>query len=493
VDGPGGRSREGGRRGAPSAAVFIGQVPAGFRIIYSLTGLKKKARDGQNRGREKHVTKDRVNIGLVGFGTVGSGLVSILLDPQNELAKKLGFELRLARIVDRDITRDRGIAVPDGLLTTDLSTVLEDPAIDIVVELVGGTDFAKDLILRAVRAGKHVVTANKALLAADGQAVFDAAAAAGVEVGFEASVAGGIPIIKVLKEGLVGNRISSIYGIINGTANYILSKMTAEGAPFPEVLAEAQRLGYAEADPTFDVDGVDAAHKLAILASIAFGIPGSYDDLYVEGIRRITPLDIRFASEFGYKIKLLAIAKRDGGQVELRVHPTMLPEDQMIAKVEGVFNALYVEGDAVGPTLYYGRGAGDRPTGSAVLADIVDIARNLRTGAPNRVSPFGRPLDEPLEVKPMKDVRCSYYFRFSAHDRPGVLSKIAGIFGRHDISIASVIQKGRKEGGSVPLVILTHEASEENVSRAMADIRTLSVVDEGTLMIRVETSEGGDA
>ncbi len=431
-----------------------------------------------------------VNIGIVGFGTVGSGLVSILLDPKSELSKKLGFDLRIKRIADKDTTRDRGITLPPGLLTHDVSTIVEDPEIDIVVELVGGTTFAKDIILKAIKAGKQVVTANKALLALEGNEVFEAAGKMGVDVGFEASVAGGIPIIKVMKEGLVANRIQSVYGIINGTANFILSKMTEEGASFNDVLAEAQRLGYAEADPTFDVEGVDSAHKLAILASLAFGIPLSYHSQYVEGISRITPLDIAFASEFGYKIKLLGIAKSDGHEVELRVHPTMLPRDQMLAKVDGVFNALYIESDAVGPTMYYGRGAGARPTGSAVLADIVDIARNLRHGITARVPAFGRPANEPFKVRKMSDVTSCYYFRFSVHDKPGVLSKISGVLGQHDISIESVIQKGRKEGGSVPLVILTHEAVEHNVKTALEEIRRLSVVEADAMMIRVEGANG---
>ncbi len=433
--------------------------------------------------------KNIINVALVGFGTVGSGLVSIMLDPASELSKKLGFNLRLAKIVDKDIVRDRGITLPEGILTTDVSDVVQNPDIDILVELVGGTGFAKDLTIAAIKAGKHVVTANKALLALEGSDIFTAAEQAGVEVGFEASVAGGIPIIKVMKEGLVGNRIFSVYGIINGTANYILSKMTSEGVSFSDVLSEAQKFGYAEADPTFDVEGVDSAHKLAILASLAFGIPLSYDQLYTEGISKITPLDIAFASEFGYRIKLLAIAKSDGQQVELRVHPTMLPKTQMLAKVDGVYNALYVEGDAVGATMYYGRGAGDRPTGSAVLADIVDIARNIRSDAVNRVPAFGRPADEALPVKKMNDVSSRYYFRFSVHDKPGVLSKIAGVLGEHNISIESVIQKGRKEGGSVPLVILTHEALEDNVLKAMSEISSLQVVDEGAIMIRVEAGE----
>ncbi|MBI5142827.1 MAG: homoserine dehydrogenase [Nitrospirae bacterium] len=436
------------------------------------------------------MAKDTINVGLVGFGTVGSGLASIMLDPSSELDKKLGFSMKLAKIVDKDITTDRGVKIPDGILTNDLSEVLDDPAIDIVVELVGGTGFAGDLIMRAINAGKHVVSANKALLAHKGGEIFAAASARGVEVGFEASVAGGIPIIKVMKEGLVANRILSVYGIINGTANYILSRMTTECAPFGDVLADAQKLGYAEADPTFDIEGIDAAHKLTILGSLAFGIPLAFDKVYTEGITKITPVDIAFASEFGYRIKLLGIAKSDGSEVELRVHPTMIPEGQMLAKVDGVFNALYVDGDAVGATMYYGRGAGSRPTGSAVLADIVDIARNIRGGAVGRVPAFGRPIDEPLPVKDMQRVKSSYYFRFSVQDRPGVLSKIAGILGNNSISIESVIQKGRKEGGSVPLVILTHEAVEENVTRALAEINALESVDPGAVMIRVEGAEG---
>jgi homoserine dehydrogenase len=304
-------------------------------------------------------------------------------------------------------------------------------------------------------------------------------------LGFEASVAGGIPIIKVVREGLVGNRFLSIYGIINGTSNYILTRMTAEGLSFKEALSEAQRLGYAEADPTLDVEGIDATHKLTILASLAFGIPLSYKSIYREGITGITPLDINFAKELGYRIKLLAIAKLTDGGLELRVHPTMVPEEYLISKVDGVFNAVYVEGDAVGPTLYYGRGAGDMPTGSAVVSDIVDIAKRLSSPEPVRMAePYGNTI-----LKDMGEIVSMYYFRFTALDRPGVLSKISGILGEHNISIASVIQKGRRVGGAVPLVILTHMAKEKDVLKALSEIDRLSVVADRSFFLRVEGRE----
>ncbi len=308
-----------------------------------------------------------------------------------------------------------------------------------------------------------------------------------MRLGLEASVAGGIPIIKVLREGLVANRILSVYGIINGTANYILTKMTDEGVEFKTVLKEAKRLGYAEADPTFDVEGQDSAHKLAILASLAFGIPLSYGKVYREGITKITPLDIDFARELGFKIKLLAIAKASDGGVELRVHPTMVPHDHLISKVDGVFNAVYVRGDAVGETLYYGRGAGDMPTGSAVVGDIADIARGIVGGAKRPALPF---VGKRLKIRKIDDISSMYYFRFTVLDRPGVLSKISGILGKNQISIASVIQKGRKAGGAVPVVILTHAAREREVRRSVREIDKLPVVAEPTFFIRVEGADG---
>ncbi len=429
-----------------------------------------------------------INIGIIGFGTVGTGTASILLKNRDLLKQRTGIDINLRKIADLDIKRDRGIKLPKGILTTKADELFNDPKIHIIVELIGGTTIAKEMILRAIRAGKHVVTANKALLATHGIEIFKAAEKAGVEVGFEAAVAGGIPIIKVLREGLVANRIKAVYGIINGTTNYILSKMSAEKAQFSDVLKEAQRLGYAEADPTYDIEGIDSAHKLAILASIAFGRQFTIKDVYREGISWIAPSDIEFARELGCKLKLLGIAKETNGQVELRVHPTMVPENLLISKVDGVFNAVYVEGDAVGSTLYYGRGAGDLPTGSAVVSDIVDIARDITSNSVGRLRAFATS-EKPMPLMKMEDVMSMYYFRFSAIDKPGVLSKISGILGKHNISIASVIQKDRMEGKAVPLVVLTHLAKEKGVVSAMKEINKLKIVAGKTVFIRVEGKE----
>jgi homoserine dehydrogenase len=426
-----------------------------------------------------------INIGIIGFGTVGTGTVRLLLENKDILKERLGFEINLRRVAVRDILRKRGIKVPKGVLTTDVDSLLNDPQIDIVVELIGGIDTAKDYILKAVRNGKHVVTANKALLAIKGNEIFTAAQKAGVEIGFEAAVAGGIPIIKVIREGLVANKIKAVYGIINGTSNYILTKMTEENVEFSDALKEAQDLGYAEADPTLDIEGIDSAHKLAILASISYSIPVPYKNIYTEGISHLSTQDIAFASELGYKVKLLAIAKESDKGIELRVHPTMLPKDYLISKVEGPFNAVYVEGDATGSTLYYGRGAGDMPTGSAVVSDIVDIARDIRKNAIGRVPVITR-TGRDIRIKKIDDVISMYYFRFSALDRPGVLSKISGILGNYNISIASVIQKGRRIGEAVPLVVLTHEAKEKDVRQAIKEIDRLAVVMDKTVFMRVE-------
>ena len=429
-----------------------------------------------------------INIGIIGFGTVGTGTASILLKNRDLLKQRTGIDINLKKIADLDITRDRGIKVPKGILTKNAEELFADPDMHIIVELIGGTTIAKDIILKAIRSKKHVVTANKALLATHGIEIFRAAEKAGVEVGFEASVAGGIPIIKVLREGLVANRIKAVYGIINGTTNYILTKMSSEKAEFSEVLKEAQKLGYAEADPTYDIEGIDSAHKLAILASLAFGTQYTIRDVYRQGISWISPMDIDFARELGYKVKLLGITKETNGSIELRVHPTMVPEDFLISKVDGVFNAVYVEGDAVGSTLYYGRGAGDLPTGSAVVSDIVDIARNITTGSVGRIPAFPK-AQKPMPLMKMDDVMSMYYFRFSAIDKPGVLSKISGILGKHNISIASVIQKDRHEGKAVPLVVLTHRAREKDVVSAMKTINRLPIVAGKTMFIRVEGKE----
>jgi len=432
--------------------------------------------------------KDRINIGIIGFGTVGTGVVKILQKSSDLIERRLGVPIRIKAIADIDTGRFRGVKIEDGTFTTDPLEVIEDREIRIVVELIGGIETAKTLILKAIERGKDVVTANKALLALYGEEIYKAAEGNNVEIGFEGAVGGGIPIIRALKEGLVANRIESIYGIINGTSNYILTKMTEEGKGFSEALREAQAKGYAEADPTLDVEGTDSAHKLVILATLAFGTPVRIYDIYTEGISRITPLDINFAREFGYKIKLLAIAKMVDDEIELRVHPTMIPEEYLISKVDGVFNAIYVVGDALGSSMFYGRGAGQMPTASAVLSDIIEISRNAIKGCKRRVPAFAFQPDKRrrLEVKKMEEVISRYYLRFSALDRPGVLSRIAGVLGAHNISISSVIQKGRKEGEAVPVVMMTHEAKERDVRDALSEIDLLPVVDSKTVFIRVE-------
>jgi len=430
-----------------------------------------------------------INVGIIGFGTVGTGTAKILLENNVVIEEKTGLQINLQSIADLDTERDRGVKIPEGILTREVSDVIDNPDIHIVVELMGGIQPAKDFILRALNNGKHVVTANKALLATEGKEIFEAAEKNSVSVGLEAAVAGGIPIIKVLKEGLVANRILSIYGIINGTSNYILTKMTEDGIDFSDALKEARSLGYAEADPTLDIEGFDTAHKLTIISSLAFGIPLSYEKIYIEGITRLTLQDIEFAGELGYKIKLLAITKSVNGEVELRVHPTMIPENYLISRVDGVLNAVYVMGDAVGETLYYGRGAGDMPTGSAVVSDIVDIAGDIRN---NGVSSLGTDFigkRSDLKIKAIGDIESMYYFRFTALDRPGVLSRISGILGDYNIGIAAVIQKGRRAGAAVPLVVLTHKARERDVQKALQEIDRLDVVADRTAFIRVEGEE----
>ncbi len=429
-----------------------------------------------------------INVGIIGLGTVGTGTARILLKHRKLIRERSGVHLNLKKIADLNITDDRGLKLPKNTLTKNAEELLNDPDIQVIVELIGGTKTAKEYVLRAIKNGKHVVTANKALLATHGVELYSAAAKAAVEIGFEASVGGGIPIIKVLREGLVANRIKAVYGIINGTTNYILTRMTNEKAEFGSVLKEAQKLGYAEADPTFDIEGIDSAHKLAILASLAYGTQFTVKDVFTEGISWLSPMDITFAGELGYKIKLLAIAKETGGRVELRVHPTMVPEEYLISKVDGVYNAVYVEGDAVGSTLYYGRGAGDMPTGSAVVSDIVDIAKRIKNNL-TVTSDAGKTVRQPKRLLKMDDVESMYYFRFSAIDKPGVLSKISGILGKNNISIASVIQKGRHAGKAVPLVILTHMAKEKNVQNAVREINSLSIVARKTAIIRVEGKE----
>ncbi len=430
-----------------------------------------------------------ISVGIIGFGTVGAGTVEVLVKNKELIKKRLGEEIRIKKIADLDLERDRGVPIDKSILTKDAMEVIEDPDIHIVVELIGGTTTAKDLIISAMQRGKHVVTANKALLAEYGKQIYESARRYGVCLGFEASVAGGIPIIGVLKNGLSANRITSILGILNGTSNYILTRMKKEGLTYKEVVSEAVQLGIAEDPPTLDVDGTDAAHKLAIMVALVVGCPINYKDIYKEGITEITPDDIRFSDEFGYTIKLLAIARHHGSCVEARVHPAMIPKESMLANVDGVFNAIYVEGDFVGPNLYYGLGAGRKPTGSAVASDIISLARHIITGQNHIIPPLGfscAPDDEP-RIQPIEDLRSRYYFRVSAVDRPGVLSSISGILGKYGISIESVIQKGRrkKENDSVPIVMLTHEAVERDVRKAISEINKLSVVKDKTVVIRV--------
>jgi homoserine dehydrogenase len=431
----------------------------------------------------------KIHIGLLGFGTVGSGTVKILLENRDVIESRLGARLELKWIADLDVETDRGVTVDGRTLTTDAEMVVNDPDVDIVVELIGGYDPAKSFILKAVENGKQIVTANKALLAAHGDEIFSAASKNGVEVGFEASVGGGIPLIRSIKEGLVANRMKMLFGILNGTANYILSKMTDDGSPFGEVLKEAQALGYAEADPTFDVEGIDAAHKLTILLAIAYGVPIDFEAVYTEGISKIAPLDIKFIKEFGYRIKLLAISKDDGEAIEARVHPTLIPADSMLANVGEAYNALYIKGDAVGNVMLYGPGAGMMPTGSAVVSDLVDVARNLLNGAIGRVPSLGyQPASlRARRIRSIEELDAQYYFRFSVEDSPGVLSKISGILGNHQISIKSVHQKGRDLVGAVPIVMITHEAKEAAVKVALSEIDRLDVVKEETVLIRIES------
>ncbi len=430
----------------------------------------------------------RIQIGLLGCGTVGTGVAKLLIENKDLLTARVGADLNLKWVADIDIETDRGIQFPEGVLTTDAQKLLTDPDIDMVIEMIGGDGIAKDFMLQAINNGKHIVTANKALLAAHGNELFAAAARNGVDLAFEASVGGCMPTIKSVRESLVANHIKSMTGILNGTCNYILSKIEDDGVSFQEALAEAQRQGYAEADPTLDVEGTDTAHKIAILAALAYGMEINLKDVYTEGISRITPLDIEFAGQFGYRIKLLAISKFQNQRVEARVHPTMMPFKNLLTSINGTVNAITISGDAVGDILLYGRGAGMMPTASAVVSDIVDIARNILSGTVRRIPPlsYQRESIRKIPVLPMDDLVTHYYFRFAALDHPGVLSTISGILGKYNISLQSVHQKGRKTNGSVPLVMLTHRAKEVDVKRALAEISDLNVVSDEPVLIRIE-------
>jgi homoserine dehydrogenase len=432
-----------------------------------------------------------INIGLLGCGTVGTGVAKLLIDNKELLTARVGAYLNLKWVADIDTETDRGIRFPDGVFINDAQKVVSDPEIDIVIEMIGGEDIAKDFILKAIENGKHIVTANKALLAGHGNELFAAAAQKNVDLAFEASVGGCMPIIKSIKESLVANHIHAMTGILNGTCNYILSKIADEGITFQEALAEAQKQGYAEADPTLDVGGFDTAHKIAILTALAYGMEINLKDVYVEGISRITPLDIEFAEQFGYRIKLLAISKFENDRVEARVHPTMIPSDNLLASIKGTVNAITVSADAVGDMLLYGHGAGMMPTASAVLSDVVDIARNLLSGTVRRVPglSYQRENIRKIPILPIDDLVTHYYFRFSALDRPGVLSTISGIIGKYGISLQSVHQKGRKMNGAVPVVMLSHLAKEADVKCALNEINALDVVSSEAVLIRIENEE----
>lgn len=429
-----------------------------------------------------------IKIGLLGFGTVGTGVVKLLTGNRLLIEEKLGARLILKRVADLDITTDRGVALPAGVLTNDADEVLADPEIAVVIELIGGYEPARRFVLKAIENGKHVVTANKALLALHGPEIYAAAAAKGVEVLFEAAVGGGIPVLSAIKGNLAANNFATVLGILNGTCNYILTRMTHEGADFADVLKTAQELGYAEADPTFDIEGTDTAHKLSLLLSLCFGTRIEFKDIHTEGITSISALDINFAREFGYKIKLLAIGKRDGARIEARVHPTMVPVNYPLADVDGAFNAIRLTGDFVGSVMLYGRGAGMEPTASAIVGDVIDAARNLVAGIGRRCAPLGY-LDDhmkSLAIKPMGEITSKYYLRFSVLDKPGVLAKIAGALGKSNISIESMIQTARKAGEPVPIVIMTHEAREMDIRKALVEIDGFDLITEKSNLIRIE-------
>jgi homoserine dehydrogenase len=429
-----------------------------------------------------------INVGLLGLGTVGGGTLTVLRRNAQEISRRAGREIRVVRAAVRNLDKAKALA-GDLPLTTNPFEVVDDPSIDIVVELIGGLEPARELVLRAIANGKHVVTANKHLVAKYGNEIFAAAQAKGVMVAFEAAVAGGIPIIKALREGLTANRIEWLAGIINGTSNFILTEMRDKGAAFEDVLKQAQDLGYAEADPTFDIEGIDAAHKLTILSAIAFGIPMQFDRAYTEGISKLTREDVKYAEELGYRIKLLGIARRAENGIELRVHPTLIPERRLIANVDGAMNAVLVKGDAVGPTLYYGAGAGAEPTASAVVADLVDVTR-LHTADPHhRVPHLAFQPDQLADtpILPMDEVRTAYYLRLRAYDRPGVLADITRILADSEISIDAMVQKEPAEGEEqVDIILLTHITVEKNINAAIAKIEALDAVAGKVMRIRLE-------
>ncbi|MEQ1775689.1 MAG: homoserine dehydrogenase [Burkholderiales bacterium] len=430
-----------------------------------------------------------INVGLLGIGTVGGGTFTVLERNSEEISRRAGRAIAITVVADKDLTRANSIVNGRAKVIDDALKVVTDPNIDIVVELIGGTGIAKDLVLKAIANGKHVVTANKALLAKHGNEIFAAAQKQGVMVAFEAAVAGGVPIIKSLREGLAANRIEWIAGIINGTSNFILSEMREKGASFDDVLKQAQKLGYAEADPTFDIEGIDAAHKLTIMAAIGFGIPMQFEAAYTEGISKLTREDIQYAEELGYRIKLLGITKRKANGIELRVHPTLIPTKRLIANVEGVMNAILVKGDAVGQTMYYGAGAGAEPTASAVVADLIDVARTMTADPEHRVPHLAFQPDRlsDIAILPMGEVETSYYLRLRVQDKPGVLADITRVLADLGISIDAMVQKEPHEGEvQVTIIMLTHRTIEKNVNAAISKIEALPVVAGKVTRIRLE-------
>ena len=432
---------------------------------------------------------DSIKVGLLGLGVVGGGTWKVLRRNAQEIARRAGQTIEVTRIAVRDVEKARALVGSTIQVDADPFGLVRDPSIDIVVELMGGDTLARELVLEAIAQGKHVVTANKALLAKHGTEIFAAASAKGVVVAFEAAVAGGIPIIKAIREGLTANRIEWVAGIINGTTNFILSEMRSRGLPFATVLAEAQKLGYAEADPTFDIEGVDAAHKLTLLASLAFGIPVQFDRAYIEGISKLSADDIKLAERLGYRIKLLGITKRRPEGVELRVHPALVPAKSMLANVEGAMNAVLVRGDAVGQTLYYGKGAGEEPTASAVVADLVDVTRLLTADPEHRVPHLAFQPDamSDIPILSIDDVITSYYLRLTVADQPGVLADIARVFANSGISIGSMIQQPSDLDASADLVFLTHEAVERDVNVAIKQIEALPFVRSSVTRLRMES------
>ena len=451
---------------------------------------KKFGAQGAPEGRDTGMYPVKpVKIGILGLGTVGCGTVSVLSRNAQEIMRRAGREIRIAQASARDLKKKRSCPMDGIVLVQDPAEIVHNPEIDVVIELIGGYEPARELVLAAIAGGKHVVTANKALIALHGNEIFAQAQKKGVMVAFEAAVAGGIPIIKAVREGLAGNRIEWMAGIINGTCNFILSEMRDKGSDFADVLKEAQRLGYAETDPTFDVEGTDAAHKLTILAAIAFGIPLKFKQVYTEGITKLTRMDVQYAEELGYRLKLLGIARRTNGGVELRVHPTLIPKRRLIANVDGAMNAVLVKGDAVGPTLFYGAGAGAEPTASAVVADLVDVVRTLTSDPNNRVPHLAFQPDAlvDLPILPIEDIETSYYLRLHAQDKPGVLADVTRILADLGISIEAILQKEPDEGEeTVPVIILTQRVKEKNINDAIARIEKLNPIKGAVARIRLE-------